>query len=566
VRASHNAGAVFNAGITGVRNISTHRGGTLNLIADTDCDSWDPARTYYGFCWNMQRLFSRGLMARNPKPGPAGLNVVPDLARTPGTSPDGKTWTYKLRSGVKFQDGTPITSREVKYAIERVFAQAVVNGGPTYVITFLCPGRSNASGGCDAYKGPYVDKDRQHLGLSTVTTPDDNTIVFHLNTVVGDWNYIMALPASTPVPIAYDQSAKGGARYGFEPMSSGPYEFAHYTPGKRLTLARNPNWNESTDPFRKALPDEIVLTVDANDADIDNRLIDNVADVDVASQGVQVATQARILTDPALKERADDPVIGATSFLAVESRVKPFDNINCRIAVQYAVSKLDWQTAGGGPVGGGEIATSMLNPAVKGYQEFDLYRTNAGAGDLTKARAALARCGKPRGFTTHLATINTAKNKAQAEAVQAALDRVGITVVIDTADAASYFGQFIGSPSVNRARDFGLMTLAWGADWPTGYGFFAPLVDGRKILAQGNSNSAEIDDPLINTMIDQAAATLDPTAAGKIWANVDRRVMADADLVPMTWTKALDITSADVTNSYILASLGGYDIQALGRT
>jgi peptide/nickel transport system substrate-binding protein len=150
--------------------------------------------------------------------------------------------------------------------------------------------------------------------------------------------------------------------------------------------------------------------------------------------------------------------------------------------------------------------------------------------------------------------------------VQAALDRVGITVVIDTADAASYFGQFIGSPSVNRARDFGLMTLAWGADWPTGYGFFAPLVDGRKILAQGNSNSAEIDDPLINTMIDQAAATLDPTAAGKIWANVDRRVMADADLVPMTWTKALDITSADVTNSYILASLGGYDIQALGRT
>src|SRR5947199_1468238 len=205
------AANVFNAGVNGVRNVSTKKGGTLNLIADSDCDYYDPARTYYGHCWDMQRLFSRGLMAYKALPGNGSLDVVADIATAPGNSPDGKNWTYHLRSGLKFEDGSPITSKNVKYAIERVFAQSVINGGPTYVINFLCPTATNASGGCDAYPGPYKDKDPNHLGLSTITTPDDQTVVFHLNTKVGDWNYIMALPASTPVPIAYDQSAKGAA-------------------------------------------------------------------------------------------------------------------------------------------------------------------------------------------------------------------------------------------------------------------------------------------------------------------------------------------------------------------
>src|SRR5205807_4290057 len=110
-----------------------------------------------------------------------------------------------------------------------------------------------------------------------------------------------------------------------------------------------------------------------------------------------------------LKSRADNPVTGATRYLAIESHVAPFDNIHCRMAVQYAVSKVDWQTARGGPIGGGDIGTTMLNPTVKGYTKFDLYPDNAGAGDVAKGKAELALCGKPSGFTTHLATSNTGK-------------------------------------------------------------------------------------------------------------------------------------------------------------
>jgi peptide/nickel transport system substrate-binding protein len=558
----------FNAGVTGIRNVSDKKGGTLNLIADGDCDYYDPARTYYGHCWDMQRLFSRTLMSYKAEPGTAGLDVVPDLASEAGTTSDGgKTWTYKLRSGLKFEDGSPITSKEVKYAIERVFAQSVINGGPTYVITYLCPGGTDASGACKTYPGPYKDKAADHLGLSTIKTPDDTTIEFDLNQKVGDWNYIMALPASAPVPIAYDQSAKGGAKYTFHPMSSGPYKFETYSPGKSLTMVRNTNWDQSSDPFRKALVDKVVFTVDTNDEDVDNRLINNIADVDINGVGVQVATQSKILTNPTLKARADNPVTGATRYIAIESKVAPFDNINCRIAVQYAVSKVDWQTARGGPIGGGDIGTTMLNPTVKGYTKFDLYPDNNGAGDVTKAKEYLQKCGKPNGFTTHMATQNTGKGKAVAAAVQNSLKRVGINVIIDEGDAATYYSQFIGAPAVNRQKDRGLMYAGWGADWPTGYGFFSSIIDGRKILAQGNSNYSETNDPKINQMIDQAAAETDPDAAAKIWGDVDKELMAQATLVPMTYDKALVINSTNVTNAFILSSmLGVYDFQAMGKS
>jgi len=560
------AANVFNAGTTGIRNVSTKKGGTLNLIADSDCDYYDPARTYYGHCWDMQRLFSRGLMAYKPEPGQSGLDVVPDIADGLGKSTNGKDWTYTIKKGVKFEDGTAVTSKEVKYAIERVFAQSVINGGPTYVITFLCPGPLNASGGCDSYKGPYTDKDANHLGLSTIDTPDDSTITFHLNQVVGDWNYIMALPASTPVPIAYDQSTKGGAKYTFHPISDGPYKFESYTPNKNLTLVRNPEWDASTDPFRKALVDKVVFTVDTNDVDVDNRLINNIADVDIAGVGVQVATQSKILTNPTLKARADNPVTGATRYLAIEQKVAPFTNVHCRRAVQYAVSKVDWQTARGGPIGGGDIATTMLNPAVKGYTKFDLYPDNSGQGDDAKARDELKQCGKPSGFTTHLATTNTGKGKNMAAAVQNSLAKVGIKVTIDEGDASTYYSQFIGSPSVNRKKGFGLVIAGWGADWPTGYGFFSSLIDGRKILPQGNSNYSETNDPAINKMIDDAVASTDANKAAAIWGNVDKQLMQDATLVPMTYDKALVISSTNITNVFILSSmLGIYDFQALGH-
>ncbi len=559
-----NNGTQPNAGVNGIRQASDVKGGTLNLLDSGDCDYWDPARTYYAHCWDLQRMFNRTLLAYKPTPGPGGSTLVPDIATGLGQTTDSKTWTYKLQSGLKFEDGTPITSKEVKYAIERVFATTVINGGPTYVITFLCPGGTKPDGSCPQYLGPYKDKAADHLGLSTIDTPDASTIVFHLNQPFSDWDYIMASPSSTPVPIAYDQSAKGGAKYTFHPISTGPYKIASYKVGKSLLFVRNTNWDPSTDKVRKALPDKITFTVDSNTVDLDNRILTGVGDVDVSSVGVQQATQAKVLRDASLKALSDNPFNGFTRYLTINVNVPPFNNIHCRKAVQYAVNKVDWQTARGGPIGGGDIATTVMNPNIQGFTKFDLYPDNGGKGDLAAAKNELTQCGKPNGFTTHLTTTNTGKGPKVAIAVQAALNRVGIKTVIDEGDPASYYSQFIGAPATNHKKDFGINVYGWGADFPTGYGFFSQIVDGRNIKAQGNSNTSELNDKTVDDLIDKATAAKSPADAAKIWGDVDKAVMASAAIVPMTYDKALMIVSKRLKNVYVLSAFGMYDFANLG--
>lgn len=176
-------------------NPSTAKGGELKLWSPQDVDFLDPARAYYGFVWNLQRLYIRQLFAYDSKPGAAGTKLVPDLAAAdPVLSNDGKTYTVKIKDGVKFEDGTPITSKDFKYGIERVFAQDVLSGGPTYLIDVLDQGQK--------YPGPYKDTDPNKMGLKSVETPDDKTIVFNLASANSDFKYLLAMPSSSPVPVS----------------------------------------------------------------------------------------------------------------------------------------------------------------------------------------------------------------------------------------------------------------------------------------------------------------------------------------------------------------------------
>src|SRR5665213_1348104 len=120
----------FNAAVSGIVNPSTAQGGTVKIISASDCDSWDPQRTYYGWCWNMQRLFTRSLIGYKTVNG-TKPELAPDLATNMGThNADFTKWTYTLQKGLKWSNGQPITPMDVKYGVERLFATDVINGGP----------------------------------------------------------------------------------------------------------------------------------------------------------------------------------------------------------------------------------------------------------------------------------------------------------------------------------------------------------------------------------------------------------------------------------------------------
>ena len=190
------------AGISGVRSPSDRTGGTLRVVAPA-IDSLDPQRSYLPGVWNLMRLYTRTLVTYSSEPGKTD-QLVPDLATDLGTpSEDGLSWTYTLREGVRFETGRPITSRDVKYGIERSFASDVVVGGPTYVVDLL-------DDPANPYAGPYQDEAPDRLGLAAVETPDDRTIIFRLRAPQSDLPFVMALPSSSPVPIEADT----GAGYG----------------------------------------------------------------------------------------------------------------------------------------------------------------------------------------------------------------------------------------------------------------------------------------------------------------------------------------------------------------
>ncbi len=125
--------AGFNAAVTTVVNPSSHKGGTINFGNSSTPDSMDPGNTYYAYMWNFVRLYTMPLMTYKSCPGSCGLQVVPDLATGPGVvSDNGLTWTYHIQPDVKFEDGTTVTSQDVKYAVERTFDRGLFpSGRPT---------------------------------------------------------------------------------------------------------------------------------------------------------------------------------------------------------------------------------------------------------------------------------------------------------------------------------------------------------------------------------------------------------------------------------------------------
>ncbi|KQV17354.1 MULTISPECIES: ABC transporter substrate-binding protein [unclassified Kitasatospora] len=542
----------FNAAVDKVHNPSDKKGGTLNLWSSTDVDSLDPGRAYYASVWNYERFYARTLLAFDGKPGKEGLKLVPDLAAAqPEIAADGKTYTFKLKSGLKFEDGSPITTKDIKYGIERIFAQDVVAGGPTYLINSLDQGQD--------YKGPYTDTDPNKLGLKTVETPDDTTIVFHLAKPDSSFPYLLAMGSASPVP----QKLDTGAKYGDKPVSSGPYKFKSAEPGKGYELVRNEHWDPASDSFRKALPDVVKLTITTNADDMDARQLDGTADLDWAQTGLSQAAQAKVLTDPALKANTDNPYNGFIRFISLVPAVAPFDNIHCRKAVMYAADTTALQTARGGN-SAGSLFGSMLPPNILGSDDYDPFGLTKGKPDVEKAKAELKECGKPEGFATTIAVRgNKAKEVNTAVALQTALKAINVTVNVEQYDG-KLLASVAGSPDTVHTKGYGLIVAGWGADYPDGAGYMQPLMDGRFISKTGNSNYPETNDPEVNAWFDQAAAEKDPAKAAEIYKKINHKVVDGAVWLPVVADKALNYRNPRLTNVFINDAFGEVDFQALG--
>ncbi|MEV5549911.1 ABC transporter substrate-binding protein [Streptomyces sp. NPDC052309] len=554
---SKNGAAGFDAANNKVAQADqAKKGGELKFASAQDADSWDTTRGYYGFMWNFSRYYSRQLVTNATEPGKAGAGVTPDLATgLAKVSDDGKTYTYTLRDGITWEDGKPITSKDIKYGIERVWAQDVLSGGPTYLKEVLDPEGK--------YQGPYKDKSKDKLGLKAIETPDDKTIIFKLPKANSDFEEMLALTSASPVRQDKDTKSK----YGLHPFSSGPYKFQSYEPGKSLVLVRNTEWKQESDPVRKAYPDKISIKFFSNANDLDARLIAGDYDLDLAQTGL--SPQGRTTALKQHKGNLDNPVSGYIRYAVFPQSVKPFDNIHCRKAVLYGADHVSLQTARGGPVAGGEIGTNMLPPSVPGAegQKYDPYEM-AGAnknGNVAKAKEELKACGKPNGFKTTIAVRNNKPVEvATAESLQASLKKIGITVDIDQYDGAQTPG-IIGSPSNVKKKGYGIIIMGWGPDFPSVQGYGLPLWHSDYILDSGNNNYALIKDKTIDGLFEDYVNTLDDAGKAKIATEINHKVMEGGYYLPFVFEKFINWRSNRLANVYTTDGYSGmYDFVNLG--
>ncbi|WP_405916041.1 ABC transporter substrate-binding protein [Streptomyces sp. NBC_00728] len=534
-------------------NVSAKKGGTVTYEYSDVPDSFDPGNTYYAYMYNLSRLYARPLMTFAPGAGQKGNTLVPDLAAGKGVPSDGgKTWTYKLRTGLKYQDGTAITSKDVKYAVERSnFARDVLSLGPNYFQQFLVGG--------DKYKGPY--KDKSGKGLDSIATPDDSTVVFHLKTAFQEFDYLVASPQTAPVPQAKDN----GVDYVKNIVSSGSYKFQSYSDGKQAVLVRNENWDAKTDPLRKQYPDKIVVNLKVNAETIDKDVLAGDA-IDLGGGGVQAATQAQVLTDAAKKANTDNTYGGRLVYMAINTKVKPFDNVACRKAVQFAIDKVSVQTAEGGPIRG-DIASTVLPPDIPGYAKSDVYASAGSKGDAAKAKDQLKACGKSTISTNITARSDRPQEIDAATAIIASLKKAGINATLKQYPSGKYFTDYAGVPKFTEKQNIGLIMMQWGADWPSGYGFLQQILNGSAIGASGNTNLSQYDNKDVNSLLEKAIGTQDDAARNALYTEIDKKTMDDAVLVPLTYFKVLLARPQYATNLVSTAAFSGqYDYLNIGTT
>ncbi|MEV7625849.1 ABC transporter substrate-binding protein [Actinoplanes sp. NPDC089786] len=425
----------------------TCQGGTLTVLNQGGITHLDPARLYTSGGGNIPSLLFRTLTTRNRQPGDAGTKPAPDLATDLGTSSDGaKTWTYKLRDDIFFEDGTPITAADVKYGIERSFSPDLPGGAP-YLRDWLADAAS--------YQGPY----KQPEGIRSIETPDEKTIVFKLSKPEGDFPFLATATQFAPVPKAKDS----GVGYEAHPISSGPYMVEKYQPKKTLTLVRNPHWKNTGDTLRYACPDRIEVTSGLDAAVINQRLVTGAgADANAVTTDASVGPEqlAQLQPGSELAERVARGEFPATYYLAFNTRKAPFDDQKVREALSYAINRTSVVNSLGGTAVAGPSTTFLPPQKALGYHEYDYFPAGA-SGDAAKAKELLAAAGKSN-LTIELAHENDDSNglgPKAAAAVQEAFKQAGVTVKLTAIDSATY-RDVTGKPATQPA----LSLQYWGAE------------------------------------------------------------------------------------------------------
>jgi peptide/nickel transport system substrate-binding protein len=495
--------------------------------------------------WNLMRLYARTLVTYSSEPGHTD-ELVPDLATDRGTTPDGgRTWKFTLKDGVKWQDGKPITCEDLKYGVSRSFATDVITGGPNYILGFLDVPKGKD--GLPLYNGPY--KNAHKADFDKAVTCSGNTITYRFNKPWPDFPLAIASLRSFD-PYRKDQDQ--GDKSNYAVFSDGPYKLqGKWTSGKGGTFVRNSNWDKSTDPIRKALPDKIVFTEGLTNEVIADRLIaDSAQDqTAVTDRNIPPADYSQI-TGP-VAQRAVQVVSPFVDYLLPNfNRMK---NPKVREALKLGTDSQAERNALGGDKAA-KAAESIVAPSVIGYQAnpaFSFPETGDPAGAKKLLQQAGVKIPYPIKYT--YSGGSPATDKAAA-ALKAGWKKAGFNVTLDPLTETYY--DVIQKPTADGDVFWG----GWGADWPSVATVIPPLFDSRINLtsASNGQDYGNYRSDTVNKLIDKAASLGNVQAQAKVYQQIDQQLGKDVAYIPLETSQFYFLRGSKVTGYTNTPASNGY--------
>jgi len=549
INVGNRPGAVAVAGgdvLVGVRAAGrAHRGGTLTLLEGPGSfDSVDPSRAYAPAAWATLIATNDGLMGFRRVGGNDGTQLVPDLTVSlPTPSDGGRTYTFQLRTNIRFSTGALVRPRDVRRTFERSFGPLEF-GSPVYGAIVGARTCASRPARCDLSEG-------------IVTDDTARTVTFHLTAPDPDFLYKLALPPAFIVPGA---SPNGGSR---RPLpATGPYMITTYAPKREVGLIRNPyfrEWSKAAQP--DGFPDRIDWKLGCAQIPDERRRpcrppIGQIRAVRAVERGAadgvfgavlpqllrevttQYASQAHVSPEP------------RTNWLLLNTRVPPFDDVRVRRALSYAVDRERFVTLEGGPEHA-QPTCQIVPPNFAGHRRYCPFTLNPSTGgswtapDLARAEQ-LVRASGTRGMAVTF--WRDPRYASETPAVLSLLRRLGYQPRLRAfATTDAWF-----SAVRDSRHGFQVALGGWTADYPAPSEFSVPILSCRSFVPHSpqNGNLAEFCDPRVDAEITRAFSvqTTDPQAASDVWAQVDREIVDQAPVVPLTNPRIIDLVSPRVGN------------------
>lgn len=486
--------------------------GTLRLLATAGAGTIDPQINYTGQYWQVFTVVYDGLVGFRRVPGPDGLQLVGDLAESvPQPSEDGTLYTFHLRPGLRFADGSPVRATDAAASFRRIFNVISPTAGSFY---------GGIAGAADCLRDPAT------CTLPGVTADDaTGTLAIKLTRRDPDFLLKLALPHASILPAGSPSHDAGNTPL----IGTGPYRIARYDPAEGLRLERNPAfqpWNPDAQPpgaydaieYHFGLEDEAEVTqVENGQADwmFETPPLDRLGEL-----GAQYASQVH--TNPAM----------ALWFLPMNIHERPFDDINVRRAVNMAMDRAAAAKLFGGP----RLAVpscQILPPGLPGYAPYCPFQH-----DMAAARALIAASGTA-GMRVTLVIDTSAVQRAIGTYVLDVLRQLGFDARLRVLASSLQFTYL-----QNTDNHVQISLTPWYADYP-GATDFLPLLFGCASYhphSDGSVNFSGVCDPALDARMQAVADSGDPAG----WAAIDREVTDLAAWAVLFNPRYIDVTSRRV--------------------